>query len=257
MNTIIDSLKHYYYVSSKRHVVGVAVVVGVTSAFILHTSVIQTAHAQMMMRGTMMGVTATGTAWTDIVTHTEEAEAAGRLIYEELIAETRSCESLTKEDFEHLGEYFMGEMTGESHAAMNAMLMRMHGEEGEEAMHAELGSRMSGCEWEGDGASFLDGTSMGMMGGMMGMGGSRQTDSWGYGQERGDVWRGMNAPMMPMQGGWGYGGYGVGFPNFNNMLTSVLLIIGILIGIKWLRSPLPHFVHDTRGVPRSGTRQDE
>jgi hypothetical protein len=38
---------------------------------------------------------------------------------------------LTDEDFGALGEYFMGQMMGSSHSAMNQMMVNMMGEEGE------------------------------------------------------------------------------------------------------------------------------
>ena len=45
-----------------------------------------------------------------------------------------------------LGEYFMGQMAGDSHAAMNAMMIQAHGEDGEEQIHIVMGKRLSGCD---------------------------------------------------------------------------------------------------------------
>jgi putative membrane protein len=35
---------------------------------------------------------------------------------------------------------------GDSHAAMNAMMIQMHGEDGEEQIHIVMGKRLSGCD---------------------------------------------------------------------------------------------------------------
>lgn len=53
---------------------------------------------------------------------------------------------LTDENFGALGEYFMGQMAGNSHEAMNNMMTRMMSKEGEEEIHVAMGKRMSGCE---------------------------------------------------------------------------------------------------------------
>ena len=78
--------------------------------------------------------------------HTAREEAEGKAVWEKLQVEEVSCEDLTDEDFGALGEYFMGLMTGESHEAMNAMMIQMMGEEGEEQVHVAMGKRLSGCD---------------------------------------------------------------------------------------------------------------
>src|SRR3990167_9403238 len=40
----------------------------------------------------------------------------------------------------------MGQMAGDSHAAMNAMMIQAHGEDGEEQIHIVMGKRLSGCD---------------------------------------------------------------------------------------------------------------
>ncbi|KKT26083.1 MAG: hypothetical protein UW11_C0021G0008 [Parcubacteria group bacterium GW2011_GWA2_43_9b] len=78
--------------------------------------------------------------------HTEREEAEGKEIWGKLQAGELKCENLSDENFGALGEYFMGQMAGDSHEAMNNMMIRMMGEEGEEEMHIAMGKRMSGCE---------------------------------------------------------------------------------------------------------------
>ena len=58
-----------------------------------------------------------------------------------------SCQKLTNDDFEKLGEYFMGQMIGDTqrHVLMNNMMQSMMGENGEEQMHIVMGQRGSGC----------------------------------------------------------------------------------------------------------------
>lgn len=40
----------------------------------------------------------------------------------------------------------MGQMMGSFHAAMNAMMIQTHGEQGEEQIHIAMGKRLSGCD---------------------------------------------------------------------------------------------------------------
>lgn len=78
--------------------------------------------------------------------HTLREEAEGKVVWEKLQAKEVSCADLSDENFGTLGEYFMGIMMGDSHAAMNAMMIQMHGEEGEEKIHVVMGKRFSGCD---------------------------------------------------------------------------------------------------------------
>lgn len=78
--------------------------------------------------------------------HTAREEAEGKAVWEKLQAKELDCKDLFDKDFGALGEYFMGQMAGEQHEAMNNMMIQMMGEEGEEQMHIALGKRMSGCE---------------------------------------------------------------------------------------------------------------
>src|SRR3990167_2569942 len=100
--------------------------------------------------------------------HTAREEAEGRELWQRMEREEVGCKDLTDEQFAALGEYFMGEMTGDAHEAMNAMMTRMMGEEGEEQMHVVMGKRMSVCGGNGTLPMGNAGMIMPMMGTMMG-----------------------------------------------------------------------------------------
>lgn len=73
-------------------------------------------------------------------------EVEGKIIWEKLQAKQLECKNLTDDNFELLGEYFMGRMAGSSHEAMNTMMEQMMGKEREEQMHIVMGKRMSDCD---------------------------------------------------------------------------------------------------------------
>ncbi|KKT89761.1 MAG: coiled-coil [Parcubacteria group bacterium GW2011_GWC1_45_14] len=77
---------------------------------------------------------------------TAEEEREGFQIWQKLQARQVTCQSLSDEDYELLGDYFMGQWTGSSHEAMDQMMVRMMGEDGVEQMHIALGKRQSGCD---------------------------------------------------------------------------------------------------------------
>lgn len=77
---------------------------------------------------------------------TTQEEAKGKAIWEQLQAKQIQCKDLKDDDFDVLGEYFMGQRLGASHANMNAMMKQMMGDAGETQMHITLGKRLSGCD---------------------------------------------------------------------------------------------------------------
>src|SRR4030042_5930156 len=114
---------------------------------------------------------------------TFKEEQEGRQIFQNLQSGQTSCQNLSDGDYELLGEYFMGTMMGNSHEAMNAMLERRLGKEGEEQMHIAMGKRMSGCDTS---ASYPQGFNfMPMMGGWSSPTGLNQNNNnsmmWGFG----------------------------------------------------------------------------
>src|SRR3989338_859563 len=115
--------------------------------------------------------------------HTAREEQEGKQIWEKLQAKQVECKTLTDDNYASLGEYFMGQMTGNSHEAMNNMMIQMMGEQGEEQMHIVWGKRSSGCNtsvsFPTQGTGFMPMMQMlapygikGSRSGMMGGGGS-------------------------------------------------------------------------------------
>jgi putative membrane protein len=162
--------------------------------------------------------------------HTAREETEGKEIWQQMERKEVACKDLTDDQFAALGEYFMGEMTGDAHEAMNAMMTRMMGEDGEEEMHVIMGKRMSGCG--GDGT--LPMGNAGMMTPMMGMMMGRGMMGGGWNDA---------SPMM----GWSNGhapdtlssmmGYGFGFAPFGflfMLLWWALIIAGIVALVKWI-----------------------
>ena len=140
--------------------------------------------------------------------HTAREEAEGEIVWQKLQSKEVACADLSDEDFGALGEYYMGQMLGDSHEAMNEMMIRMHGEEGEEQIHVVMGKRLSGC----DTSATVPRTSGGWMP-MMNM-----------------MWGGTNNMMN-----FGFGPLGW-FSWIFMILWWALVIIGIVALIKWLTS---------------------
>ena len=137
--------------------------------------------------------------------HTAREEQEGKEIWEKLQAKRIECKNLTDDNYASLGEYYMGQMTGTSHEAMNTMMTQMMGEQGEEQMHIVMGKRLSGC----DNQAQLPQNGVGFMPMMWMMGGGGN-------------------PMM------GYGGWGNvmnGWGNFGGLLFNLSLIVWLIVGI--------------------------
>lgn len=139
--------------------------------------------------------------------HTAREEAEGKAIWEKLQAKQVKCKDLTDDNFEVLGEYFMGQSIGntEKHAVMNQMMQNMMGQNSEEQMHIALGKRSSGCDTN---ASFPQGYGLPMMWWMMGGGGNHMM---GY-------------------GGWG----GFGFGWIFMIIFWVIIILGAVALVRYL-----------------------
>lgn len=85
--------------------------------------------------------------------------ANGLIILQKLQTKELTCATLSNQEFEYMGEYFMGQMMGNAHEAMNIAIRQRIGEAGEEAMHISMGQRFSGCNATAplpiDGAGFF------------------------------------------------------------------------------------------------------
>ncbi|RJQ25453.1 hypothetical protein C4577_05525 [Candidatus Parcubacteria bacterium] len=155
------------------------------------------------------------TDWGNTSTAQEEAE--GKAIWDKLQAKQLECKNLTDDDFEVLGDYFMGQSIGntERHTAMDQMMKGMMGEQGEEQMHIVIGKRSSGCD---PNASFPSGYDfMPMMWWMMGGGGN------------------------PMMGYGGWGGFGIMGWIFM-IIFWILIILGVVALIRYLGTAGQHSI---------------
>ena len=167
----------------------------------------------------MMGSFSNSSAdWNKVVEHTSREEKEGKELWDKFQAKEIACANLNDEQFGVLGEYFMGQMMGNSHAAMNAMMIQAHGEEGEEQIHIAMGKRLSGC----DTSAGVTGISGGWMP-MMQM-----------------MWGGWSSPFGSNDStnnmmNFGFGPFG-GFGWIFMILWWVLIIAGIVALIKWLTS---------------------
>ena len=152
--------------------------------------------------------------------HTAREEAEGKELWSKLQNGELKCEDLTDENFGALGEYFMGQMAGDSHEAMNNMMIAMLGEEGEEEMHVSMGKRMSDCEPNAAmPQNMMNGGMMQMMmgGGMMG--------NWSNSSALNNN---FTNPMSMMN--FGFAPFGWIFM----ILFWALVIAGIVALIKWI-----------------------
>ena len=77
----------------------------------------------------------------------EDMQNAGQTIYKNLQSNKTSCDTLSNDDYEKLGEYFMGLSAGstENHVYWDQRVQQMMGDEGDTQMHIVWGERGSGC----------------------------------------------------------------------------------------------------------------
>ena len=135
-----------------------------------------------------------------------------------LVDSGMSCDNLTDEQLEAIGEYYMEQMhPGEAHELMDEM-MGGEGSENLKQVHIQMAKRLY-CN-ENAGGMMGSGGMMGMMnmmgGGMMGQG----TTGW------------QNPQTNMMQGMMGNWGYGLGYWNFW-CIIGLLVWMGIMVLIIW------------------------
>src|SRR3989339_2047081 len=82
-------------------------------------------------------------------------EAAGKAVWDKLQNKQVVCKDLKDDDFDVLGDFFMGNMMGSNYAYMNQLMTQRLGENGEKQMHITMGKRLSGCDTN---ASFPQGS---------------------------------------------------------------------------------------------------
>lgn len=149
--------------------------------------------------------------------HTAREEKEGKKVWEKLQNKQITCDKLSEQEFGVLGEYYMGQMTGDSHEAMNTMMEQMMGKVGEEQMHVVMGKRLSGCDTS---AKFPEGGTgfMPMMWMMRGGGNPMVGTGWGN--------------MMSSWNGFGVFGW------LSMILFWLLLILGVVALLRYIgKSP--------------------
>lgn len=175
-----------------------------------------TAHAQMMggygqngsSSSVMGGWAYPGASSTQMSASDTQAIAAGQALYSRLQSRQIACSELTRDNYDELGEYFMQQVTGAGHPAMDAMISNMMGEEGDTAIHVAWGERYSGCN-----------TNATLPGAWSTPGNNNHYDGF-----------------MPMMGfGYGYGGGWDIFGLLWTILWWTLVIVSIVVLVRWLR----------------------
>ncbi len=171
------------------------------------------------------------------VASTAKDEADGKVVYDRLMSKQVACANLTDDEFDVLGDYFMGLRLGDtaSHAYMNNMMTRMMGEQGEKQMHISLGKRLSGCDnsspLPSNGSNFLP---------MMGLGGMMGRNSNYFNEGSNSMMGYGNLNNYNNMMGWGYGLF-----NWLPMvLFWVLLIVGAVALIRYLAGSNKTRKHD-------------
>lgn len=77
---------------------------------------------------------------------TAKDEAEGKVVWDKLQNKQVTCKDLKDDDFDVLGDFFMGNMMGGSHDSMNQRMAQQLGDDGEKLMHIAMGKRLSGCD---------------------------------------------------------------------------------------------------------------
>ena len=138
-------------------------------------------------------------------------EQTGKDLYAQLQNNQKACSQLSDDDFDHLGDFFMGRMMGGNHGAMDQYMDSQLGASTERQVHIVMGKRMSGCDtnaaYPTSSSNYAPLAWMGMMG--------QNANSWG------------------MMGGYGMGGWSA-----TDTTLSVLLILAVGAALwGWLLRP--------------------
>lgn len=194
-----------------------------------------TANAQMMRNG--YGMMGYYPAATSSVSASQDPDiAAGRQLWSELQAQKTQCSQFTTTNFNNLGDYFMQQMMGSAHQAMEQTIINQSGQAGLDAMHVAMGERFSGCNPNAAFPTGMMGCGMPMMG------------LYGYYNNGASSTPQNNNPYFNMMG-YGYGpmmGYGYADPWgwVFMVLFWVLIIVGIIVLVRWLGGGRRHGWHE-------------
>ena len=165
----------------------------------------------------MMGIPTSASSQNE----TMQDEAEGKVVWDKLQNKEVTCTDLTADDFDVLGDFFMGNMMGFNHDSMNVLMAERLGDEGEKQMHIVMGKRLSGCDTV---ANFPAGSDYFTP--MMGLSNYNNT-SWG--NSRGGM---MGYGYYGMMGGGS--SFGV-FGWLTHLLGLVFLVLGSLFFWKGIK----------------------
>ncbi len=195
---MLYTMKHYIFL--------------IVIAFLLLLSA-QTAHAQMM------GFSNSSIDNTAIQSQQQE-EQTGKTLLDKLNTKVITCQKLTSDNFEKIGEYFMGQAIGNTseHISMNNMMQSMMGQQGEEQMHIAWGERGSGCNTNASLPIGMMNMMVGFNQGFNNQGQGGETTMMGYGN-----WNNMME---------GWGGFGLGW--IFMIIFWILLILGVIALMRYI-----------------------
>ena len=109
----------------------------------------------------MMGTFLNNEGISSNQTDAEQAnQAKGKDLYQQLQAKKINCSDLTKDDYDAIGDYVMGQNAGDAHEQMDSAMEQMMGSENTEQMHMLMGERATGCVYDVD---YMGGRGTGMM----------------------------------------------------------------------------------------------
>ncbi len=168
------------------------------------------------------------------ITDQQTMQDAGLKVWQNLQSGNTTCQNLTSDDYEKLGEYFMGQAAGstQNHVYWDRQIQQMMGDQGDTNMHIAWGERGSGCIANAQPPSNTPSYFQGMM-----MGGAYQDqnqNSNSYSQDQNsNSNQGGENNMMWGYGAGSYAGWGAGF-GVLGFLTWVVVIIDLVLLGFWL-----------------------
>jgi putative membrane protein len=130
---------------------------------------------------------------------TASEEAQGAQLLQSFQAGKKTCQQLSRDQFELIGESVMGRMLGSTatHEAMNRQMTSVMGTSGEAQAHTFMGQRFTGCAAGRAPAAF--GSMMGMMGGYASASGSMMGGS-SSGSSGDSGWSGADTVIVVLMG---------------------------------------------------------
>ena len=115
--------------------------------FSIAVIILLTPHASFAQMGMMGGYQGQPTPSQNDLQEEQNMQSAGLKIYQNLQDKKITCQNLTNDNYEKLGEYFMGQAAGstQNHVYWDQRIQAMMGENGDTQMHIVWGERGSGC----------------------------------------------------------------------------------------------------------------